>query len=97
MSVDLPWSDDLVKRIQVEENMKNSWIMFNHIKHMKDWTTLACHVYDSKCCKVLTITCCDMQSVDGATQTLLWENLNSIMVKNEVSTVNLKGFMADSA
>ena len=26
--------------------MENSWIMFDHVKRLKDWTTLACHVYD---------------------------------------------------
>jgi hypothetical protein len=69
--------------------------MYDHVKRMKDWTTLACHVYDSKYCKVMTITCCDMQSEDGAAQPLLWKNLNTVMVENGVLTVNFKGFMAD--
>ena len=47
--------------------MENSSIMFNYIKHVKDWTTMACHVYDSRYCKILTIACCDMQSEDGTT------------------------------
>jgi hypothetical protein len=38
-----------------------------------------------------------MQSEDGAAQTLLWENLNTVMAENGVLTVNFKGFMADSA
>jgi hypothetical protein len=50
--------------------MKNLWIMFDHVKCLKDWTTLACYVYDSKYCTVLTIACCDMQSEDGIAQTL---------------------------
>ena len=61
MSVNLPGSGvDLVKRMQVGGDMENSWIMFDHVKRLKDWTTLACHVYDSKYCKMLTIACCDM-------------------------------------
>ena len=80
MSVDLPGSSvDLVKRIQGGGDMENSWIMLDHVKRMKDWTTLACHVYDSKYCKVLIIACCDMQSDDDVAQTFFWENLNSVM------------------
>ena len=37
-----------------------------------------------------------MQFEDGVTQTLFWENLNSIIMENGVSEVNCKGFMADS-
>ena len=48
MSVDLPGSGvDLVKRMQVGGDMENSWIMFDHVKRLKGWTTLVCHVYDS--------------------------------------------------
>ena len=38
-----------------------------------------------------------MQSEDGTTQILFWENLNVVMVENGVSKVMFKGFMADSA
>jgi hypothetical protein len=37
-----------------------------------------------------------MQSKDGTTQTLLWENLNFVMAENGVSNVHFKGFMADN-
>ena len=77
--------------------MENSWIIFDHVKHLKAWTTLACHVYDSKYCKVLSIACCDMQSENDIVQMLFWENLNSVMSENGVSKTNLKGLMADSA
>jgi hypothetical protein len=71
MSVDLPGSGvDLVKCIHVGGDMKNLWIMFDHVKNLKDWPTLAYHVYDSKYCKVLTIACCDMQSENDVAQTL---------------------------
>jgi hypothetical protein len=37
MSVDLPGSGvDLVKRMQVGGDMENSWIMFDHVKRLKD-------------------------------------------------------------
>ena len=45
---------DLIKFMQVVGNMKNSRIIFDHVKHLKDWT-LVCHVYDNKYRKVLTI------------------------------------------
>jgi hypothetical protein len=42
MSVDLPSSGvELVKRMQDCDDMENSWIMFAHVKRMKDWTTMA--------------------------------------------------------
>jgi hypothetical protein len=78
--------------------MDNSWIMFDHVKRLKDWTTMTCHVYNNPYCKVLTIACCDMQSEDGATQIFFWENLNFVMAENSVPNVlNFKGFMANSA
>ena len=98
MSVDLPGSGvDLVKCMQVEGYIENSWIMFDHVKCLKDWTTFACYVYDSKYCKIMTIACSDMQFENGVAQTLFWENLNSVMLDNGVSKVNFKGFMADNA
>ena len=98
MSVDLPGSSvELMKRMQVGGDMENSLIMFDHVKRLKDWTTMACHVYDSRYCKVFTIACCDMQSEDGAAQIFLGENLNVVMADNGVPNVNFKGFMADSA
>ena len=45
--------------------MENTRILFTHVKHVKDWTTQACHVYDSKYHKMLTIAYCDMQSLDA--------------------------------
>jgi hypothetical protein len=55
-----------VERIHVGGAVENSWILYDHMKCLKDWTTLACYVCN-KCCKVLIITCCDMQSKDGTT------------------------------
>jgi hypothetical protein len=48
MSVDLPGSDDeLVKMMQVSGNIENSWIIFDHVKRLKDLTTMVCHMSDS--------------------------------------------------
>jgi hypothetical protein len=38
---------DLVKRMQLKSDLQIAWIMFDHLKHVEGWTTLACHVYDS--------------------------------------------------
>jgi hypothetical protein len=37
-------SVDLVKRMQPSGDLQNAWIMFNHIKRVKKWTTMACNV-----------------------------------------------------
>lgn len=39
---------DLVRRMHVERNMEDMWIMIDHVKRLKDRTTMACHVYGSK-------------------------------------------------
>ena len=98
MSVDLEGSGvDLVRRMQPGGDLQDSWIMFDHVKRVDKWTTMACHVYDSRYCKVLTVAICDMQSEDHIAQILFWENLNKVMANNGVPNVNFKGFMADSA
>ena len=98
MSVDRPGSGvDLVKRMQPGGDLQDCWIMFDHVKRVADWTTMACHVYDSKYCKVMTVALCDMQSEDAEAQELFWTNLNKVMLENGVEETNFKGFMADSA
>ncbi len=98
MSVDLQGSGvDLVRRMQAGNDLSESWIMFDHIKRVKEWTMMACHVYEPRYYKVLTIACCDMQSEDHKAQALFWENLNKVMAENGVPNVNFRGFMADSA
>ena len=67
---------DLVKRMQAGGHLQCAWMMFDHVKRVKDWTTMACHVYDSLYCKVMTIAVCDMQSEDCTAQVLSWRNLN---------------------
>jgi hypothetical protein len=38
---------DLVKRMQPGGDLQEAWIMFDHVKRVEKWTTMACHVYDS--------------------------------------------------
>ena len=70
---------DLVKRMQVGGDFEDAWIMFDYVKRVRGWTTMACHVYDSSYCRVMTIACSDMQSEDTAAQILFWQNLNSVL------------------
>lgn len=44
-SITLPRSDvDLVKHLQVGGNIEKSWMMFDHVKRLKNSTTLVGHV-----------------------------------------------------
>jgi hypothetical protein len=78
-------------------DLQDVWIMFDHVKRVKKWTTMACHLYDSTYCRVMTISVCDLQLEDAAAQTILLKNLNVIVAKHGVPEPKFKGFMADSA
>jgi hypothetical protein len=41
---------DLVKRMQPGGDLENAWLMYDHVKRVKGWTTMACHVCDSQYC-----------------------------------------------
>jgi len=56
--------------------------MFDHMKCVIGWTTMACHVYDLIYCKVMTSVICDMQSKDIKAQHIMWTKLNEMMLKN---------------
>ena len=58
---------------------------------------MACHVYNSRYCRVITIAVCDMQSEDATAQIVLWKNLNDIMARHGVPSPKFKRLMADSA
>jgi hypothetical protein len=88
---------DLVNWMQPGGDLEHAWIIFDHVKRVKNWTTMACHVYDSAYCRVMTIAICDMQSEDAAAQMVLWKNLNDVMARHGVPEPKFKGFMADSA
>ena len=37
---------DLVRRMQQGGDLENAWMMSDHVKRVKRWTTMAAHVYD---------------------------------------------------
>ena len=88
---------DLVRRMQPPGDLQNAWLMFDHVKRVKDWTTMACHVYDTEYKKVMTIAMCNMQSEDTEVQVQFWRSLNAVMHRHGVANPNFKGFKADSA
>ena len=88
---------DLIRRMQPPGDLQNACLMFDHVKRVKDWTTMACHVYDTEYKKVMTIVMCDMQSEDTEVQVQFWRSLNAVMHCHGVENPNFKGFMADSA
>jgi hypothetical protein len=62
---------DLIRRMQPGGDLQDAWIMFDHVKRIKNWTKMACHVYDSTYCCVMTIAVCDMQLEDAVAQSVL--------------------------
>ncbi len=52
---------DFVKWMQLGGDLQIVWIMFNYVKHVEGWTTLACHVYDYFYYKAMMIAICAMQ------------------------------------
>ena len=87
----------LVKRMHARGDLEDAWIMFDHVKRVKHWTTMACHVYNSTYCRVMTIAVYDMQSEDAVAQMVLWKNLSVVMARHGVPSPKFKGFMVDSA
>jgi hypothetical protein len=71
--------------------------MFDHVKRVKKWTTMACHVYDSIYYRVMTIAVCNMQSEDTTAQSVLWKNLDVVLARHGIPEPKFKGSMADSA
>ena len=59
---------DLVKCMQLGSDLQEAWIMFDHVKRVRGWTTMACHVYDLSYYRIMTIACSDIQSEDCAPQ-----------------------------
>jgi hypothetical protein len=87
----------LVRRMQPGGDLENEWVMFDHVKRVKDWTTFGVHVYDPEYRKVMTIAVCDMQSERADAQERMWLCMLSILEKHGLTKVNFKGFMCDSA
>ena len=88
---------DLVRRMQPGKDLKHAWIMFDHVKRVTNWTTMACHVYDVTYQCVMTIACYDFQSKDKDVQIIFWKNVNHVIARHGVLLPQFQGFMADSA
>ncbi len=71
--------------------------MCDHVKQIASWTMMACHVYDPKYCKFMTIVIFDMQSKDTKAQQIMRSKLNCIIFKHKYVEPNFKGFMANNA
>jgi hypothetical protein len=87
----------LVRRMQLGGDLENEWVMFDHVKRVKDWTTLGVHVYDPEYRKVMTIAVCDMQSEKSDAQERVWLSMLTVLEKHGIININFKGFMCDSA
>jgi hypothetical protein len=88
---------NLVRCMQFGGDLLNCWLMFEHVKRVQEWTTMACHVYDPMYCKLFTIAICDMQSESTKVQCVMWTKLNQVMLRFGFANPNSKGFMVDSA
>jgi hypothetical protein len=65
--------------MQLVGDLHNACIMFDHVKRVVRWTTMACHVYDLAHCKLITIAVCDMQFEDIKAQQVMWTKFNDTM------------------
>jgi hypothetical protein len=63
-------------------DLQNTWIMFDHVKRVVRWITMAFHVYDLAYCKMMAMVVCDMQSKDTKVQQIMWTRFNEIMLKH---------------
>ena len=58
---------ELVRQMQPGGDVEHAWIMFNHVKRVTNWTTMASHVYNATYQHIMTIACCDFRSEDKDT------------------------------
>ena len=88
---------DLVAQMQPGGDLELAWIIFDHVKRVTNWTTMACHVYDSTYHSIMTIACCDFQSEDNNAQIIFWKNLNHVMTRHGIPSPQFQGFIVDNA
>jgi hypothetical protein len=84
---------DLVKHMQLGGDLQNCLFMFDHVKCVQEWTTMACHVYDPMYYKVFTIAICNMQSESIEAHCVVWTKLNHMMFRFGLVNPYFKGFM----
>jgi hypothetical protein len=78
-------------------DLQNCWLMFDHVKCVQEWTTVACHVYDLMYCKMFTIAIYNMQSKSTKAQCVMWTKLNHMMLRFGLINHNFNGLVGDSA
>jgi len=84
--------------MQPFDDLQNVWMMFDDVKRVQGWMTMACHIYDSIYCKVMMIVVYDMQSKDIKFNAfIMWRKLNVVVEKKGLGTPVFKGFMVDNA
>ncbi len=88
---------DLVQQMQPSDDLQNVLMMFDHVKHVQGWTTMAQHIYNFVYYKVMRIVVYDMQFEDIEFQCILWRKLNIVVEKKGLGMHVFKGFMADGA
>lgn len=65
--------------------------MFDHVKRVQGWTTMACHMYDTTFKSVLIIGVCDMQLKDTKSQSCMWY----LMIEHmKLQCMTLSNFMS---
>lgn len=88
---------ELVNKMRPGGELSDCWICFDFVKRMRDWTTMACHVYNPYVQEMQTIAIGDFKVEDTEAQTLFWTLLNNVMKKEGYKKPEFKGFMADEA
>jgi hypothetical protein len=69
--------------MQLRYELQNAWMMFDYIKHVQGWMTMACHIYDQIYCKFMMTIVYDMQSKEMEVQCMLWKKLNALVEKKK--------------
>jgi hypothetical protein len=87
---------DLVRWVQSGGDLENVWMMSNHVKQVKRWTTIAAHVYDETYQWVMNIACCELQCPNSLLA-MVSHNLNHVMACHGIPHPTFIGFMTDSA
>jgi len=66
----------------VQWMLQNAWMMFDHVKHVQRWMTMAYHVYDSIYYKVMMNAVNDMQYEDTETSYMCGKNSIQLLIRN---------------
>jgi hypothetical protein len=77
--------------MQPNDDLQSAWMMFDHVKQIQGWMTMASHVYDPIYCKVMTITIRDMQSKNKEAPCILWKKLNAVVENKKVKYAHFQG------